>query len=96
MLCRQVQRSLSLAIGGELDEPALSGVIIGEVRPAPNAGHLVVELILPADFELSMPELLARLDVVAPRLRHLVAQSISRKRAPELSFIPVASGGGAS
>jgi hypothetical protein len=95
MLCRQVQRSLSLAIG-ELDEPALSGLSIGEVTPAPNAGHLLVELIVPADLDLPVPALLERMTIVGPRLRHLVAQSISRKRAPELSFIPVAAGGGAS
>jgi len=91
MLCRQVQRSLSLALDGDLVE-----LSIGNVTPAPNAGHLLVELIVPANCELSLVELMSRVEVASPRLRHAVAQSISRKRAPALSFVPVAANGGAS
>lgn len=92
MLCRQVQRILSLALDGDLAE-----LSIGDVTPAPNAGHLLVELIVPSDFGLSLVELMSRVDAAGPRLRHVVAQSISRKRAPCLSFVPVAAGkGGAS
>lgn len=91
MLCRQVQRVLSLALDGDLAD-----LSVGEVRPAPNAGHLLVELIVPPDVELPLAELMSRVDAAARRLRHVVAQSISRKRAPSLSFVPVAANGGAS
>lgn len=89
MLCRQVQRSLSLALGAE---ELLAELTVGEVRPAPNAGHLLVEVRVPSGFELPMPALLERLANATPRVRHVVAQSITRKRAPELSFLPVAGG----
>ena len=91
MLCRQVQRVLSLALDGDLGE-----LSVGDVTPAPNAGHLLVELLVPPGVELSMAELMSRVDAASPRLRHAVAQSISRKRAPSLSFVPVAAKGGAT
>ena len=46
-LCRQVQRSLSLAIGGELADPMLSDLWVEDVRPAPDAGRLCVRLRVP-------------------------------------------------
>lgn len=90
MLCRQVQRALLLAFGGELDGADLSDLGVGEVHPAPNAGHLVVEVIVAGGAVESPSALIAKLAALTPRLRHLVAQSISRKRVPELSFVPVA------
>lgn len=90
MLCRQVQRILSLALDGDLVE-----LSVGDVTPAPNAGHLLVELIVPPDVGGSIVELMSRVEAASPRLRHAVAQSISRKRAPSLSFVPVAANGGA-
>ncbi len=93
MLCRQVQRTLMLSFGGEIDGVELSDLSVGEVHPAPNAGHLVVEVIVSPHATESTLELMARLSAVTPRLRHALAQSISRKRVPELSFVPVAGGG---
>lgn len=90
MLCRQVQRTLMLALG-ELDG-VLTDLSIGEVHPAPNAGHLVVEVIVSSTATEPAPVLIARLSALTPRLRHLLAGSISRKRVPELSFVPVAGG----
>ena len=91
MLCRQVQRVLSLALDGDVAD-----LSVGDVTPAPNAGHLLVELVVPPDVGASIVELMSRVEAAAPRLRHAVAQSISRKRAPSLSFVPVAANGGAS
>lgn len=93
MLCRQVQRTLMLALGGELDGVDLTDLSIGEVHPAPNAGHLVVEVMVSSTAIEPASMLIARLAALTPRLRHLLAQSISRKRVPELSFVPVAGGG---
>ena len=92
MLCRQVQRTLMLALG-ELDGVDLTDLSIGEVHPAPNAGHLVVEVLVASSATEPASVLIARLSALTPRLRHLLAQSISRKRVPELSFVPVAGGG---
>jgi hypothetical protein len=92
MLCRQVQRSLMLALG-EIEGVDLSDLSIGEVHPAPNAGHLVIEVIVSSTASEPASVLVARLGALTPKLRHLLAQSISRKRVPELSFVPVAGGG---
>ena len=91
MLCRQVQRTLMLALG-EFDGVDLSDLSVGEVHPAPNAGHLVVEILVSGTATEPASVLIARLSALTPRLRHLLAQSISRKRVPELSFVPVAGG----
>jgi len=85
-LCHQVQRALNLALaarvaGGDLDAVFVSGVI-----PAPDCGHLLVQVLVPDDFSTS--DVLAELRARTPRLRAEVARSISRKRAPELSFVP--------
>lgn len=82
-----------LAFGGELAGVDLSDLSIGDVHPAPNASHLVVEVTLSNAANASPLEWMERLQHLRPRLRHLLAQSISRKRVPELSFVPVAGGG---
>jgi ribosome-binding factor A len=85
-LCRQVQRALNLAMaarsaGGEVDAVFVSGV-----SPAPDCGHLLVQVVIPDG--CSTTDVLTELRASTPRLRAEVARSISRKRAPELSFVP--------
>jgi ribosome-binding factor A len=87
MLCRQVQRALNLALG-ELRDDVLRELYVADVTCAPNASHLLVHVVLPA--AASAIDVLTRLEPVAPRLRSEVARSITRKRAPELTFLPVA------
>jgi ribosome-binding factor A len=91
-LCRQVQRALNLALVGSADE-CLSGVFVDEVTPAPACGRLLVRVVVPEQRRLA--EALGCLHREAPRLRADVARAITRKRAPELSFIPAAACGGA-
>jgi ribosome-binding factor A len=86
MLCRQVQRALNLAMGDCRDD-LLRELYVVDVTCAPNASHLLVQIVLPP--AASTGEVLARLDTVAPRLRAEVARSITRKRAPELTFLSV-------
>lgn len=78
-LCRQVQRALSLALEGELGE-----VTIVDVRPLAGCARLLVRVLIPAE---STPTVLARLRERCGALRAEVARSISRKRAPELTFV---------
>ena len=87
-LCRQVQRTLALALAGECGDDILRNAFVQDVTPAPDAGHLVVRVAVPPD--ANVRDLLARLDRVGPRLRAIVAAAITRKRAPELTFIPSA------
>lgn len=83
-LCRQVQRALSLALAACADDLLRETQVI-DVRPAPDAARLAVFILAPAAAPV---DLLARLEAARGLLRAQVAQSITRKRAPELLFIP--------
>jgi hypothetical protein len=50
----------------------------------------MVRLIVPARAGIAVDEVLRRVDRVHGKLRAEVAAAITRKRAPELSFVPVA------
>jgi ribosome-binding factor A len=77
MLCRQVQRVLSLS---------LSDVTVIDVTAGPDSSRLLVHVAVPA--HLAVDEALARLAEATPALRAEVARAITRKRAPELAFVP--------
>ena len=86
-LCRQAFRALSLALGGECGDPILQSLSVYAVTPAPNAGRLLVDLCRDSNAKPMPPhEILERLEGVRGLLRHAVAESIVRKRAPELIF----------
>lgn len=87
-LCRQVQRALSIEFGGIADDVLRDATVVN-VTPAPDATHLLVHVALPRD--VSVVDALSHLDAALPRLRAEVARAITRKRAPMLSFVPVAS-----
>jgi ribosome-binding factor A len=76
-LCRQVQRALNLA---------LDGLFVEEVSPAPDCGRLLVRVVIPAG--TAVAEAMSALRRDTPRLRAEVAAEITRKRAPELCFVP--------
>jgi ribosome-binding factor A len=86
--CRQVQRALNLALADRYEDDGLNELFVDEVTPAPDCGHLLVHVVVPAN--RSVAEALGNLHKDAARLRSEVAMTISRKRAPELSFIPTA------
>jgi ribosome-binding factor A len=90
-LCRQAQRALSLALSGECGDDALRSLYVDAVVPAPDATQLLVRLVIPSTAapDLRADDILARLDRVHGLLRRAVAEAITRKRAPELSFIVV-------
>ena len=84
--CRQVQRALNLALADRYEDDGLNELFVDEVTPAPDCGHLLVHVVVPDN--RSMADALSSLRQDAPRLRSEVAMTISRKRAPELSFVP--------
>jgi ribosome-binding factor A len=90
--CRQVQRALNLALADRSADNGLSDLFIEDVSPAPDCGHLLVHVVVPPD--RSVRDALGALRRDAPRLRSEVAMAITRKRAPELSFVPAISDGG--
>lgn len=83
--CRQVQRALNFAL-------ADLGLFVEEVSPAPDCGHLLVHVFIPHGRPVA--DAITELRRDAPRLRSEVAMAITRKRAPELSFVPVFQEGG--
>lgn len=88
-LCRQAQRALMLALAGECGDQLLREVYVDAVVPAPDASRLLVRLIVPARSNASAGDVMQRLEGVAGKLRAHVARAITRKRAPELTFIAV-------
>ena len=95
-LCRQVFQAVSLALAGECDDEVLRDLTVESVTPAPNASRLLVCVALPparpGEEVLSPQNVLERLAVHHARLRRCVAAAVTRKRAPELTFLPIAPG----
>lgn len=91
-LCRQVQRALMLALGGECADEVLRDVYVESVEPMGSASQLLVRIALSSAAGVPSLEVLSRLNDRSVRLRAIVAQSICRKRVPNLAFVTVASG----
>ena len=90
--CRQVQRALNLALADGGGDDGLNELFVEEVSPAPDCGHLLVHVLVPAERRVN--DALGALRRDAPRLRSEIAAAITRKRAPELSFVPAVAAGG--
>lgn len=84
--CRQVQRALNLSLADLNLGESISGLYADEVTPAPDCGHLLVHIIVPP--HLSVAAAMEALRLHSASLRSEVAAAISRKRAPELFFLP--------
>jgi len=86
-LCKQVRRILSLTLSGECGDPVLQELIVDDVLPAPNAGRLLVRVMLRARADgPTLTDTLQRLAGVERMLRARVGEAIARKRTPELAF----------
>ena len=88
-LCRQVQRAVNLALaegGAAVDDLFVESVM------AAGGGPLTLHVVVPAGRPVG--EALAALRRDAPRLRTEVARAITRKRAPDLTFVAVPGEGG--
>ena len=90
--CRQVQRALNLALADCSPGDGISGLFVEEVSPAPDCGRLLVHVLIPGSHHVA--DAMSALRRAGPRLRSEVAMAITRKRAPELSFVPVFGDGG--
>ena len=87
-----MQRALNLALSDRNADDVLDGVFVEDVSPAPDCGRLLVQVILPPG--LPIEEAISALRRDTSRLRSEVAMAITRKRAPELSFVPAHLHGG--
>lgn len=83
-LCKQVSRALLYALS-ECDDDVLRELFVESVVPAPDQNRLMVT-VTPLGSELDQVKVLTRLGFVTPFLRNEVAQSINRKKVPELFF----------
>lgn len=90
--CRQVQRALNLALADIGVAGMGCDLFADEVLPAPDCGHLLVHIVVQDGY--SVADAMSALRSDASRLRSEVAMAIARKRAPELSFVPVSGQGG--
>ncbi|MGO8788633.1 MAG: ribosome-binding factor A [Terriglobia bacterium] len=90
--CRQVQRALNLALAESSSDESLASLFVEGVSPAPDCGRLLVHVLVPTGYAIA--EAIGTLRRNAPRLRSEVAMAITRKRAPELMFVPAIVEGG--
>jgi ribosome-binding factor A len=90
--CKQVQRALNFALADGSVGEGIEGLYVEEVSPAPDCGRLLVHVLVPVSLQLA--DVMTALGRETPRLRSEVAAAITRKRAPELCFVPVCAEGG--
>lgn len=96
-LCRQVLETLNYVLSGECHDEILQGLIVCSVVPAPDAHRLLVTVCpLGHDTSESATEILQRLLMAQGRLRFEVANSICRRKTPELVFSVVLENAGLS
>jgi ribosome-binding factor A len=89
-LCGQIADTLNYVLSGELDDDLLRNLYVESVRPAPDASRLLVSVApLDAADVNRADQILQKLHIYAPRIRTEVAQSIHRRKTPELSFVVV-------
>lgn len=86
-LCRQAERTLSIALAGESGDEVLRDVMVISVTPAPDASRLLVTVCPVVAIGADPARVLEHLQSHKSFLRARVAESIHRKRAPELMFV---------
>jgi ribosome-binding factor A len=82
-LCRQVLEALQIGLAGCADD-VLQQIFIASVEPGADPSRLEVAVELPPD--LDPLDAMARLERAKGLLRSLAAESISRKKVPDLVF----------
>lgn len=86
-LCSEVWKRLSLVFSADLDDEELLALEVVAVEPAPDSSRLRVVLSSPEELDLERRlAMLARLKALTPFLRSEIAQSLARRRTPDLGF----------
>jgi ribosome-binding factor A len=86
-LCRQVREALTWVLGSATGDERLAACSIEAVEPLPGGNRLLVKVGVPPD--VPTIEVSQRLAAAAPALRTEVAQAITRRKVPELVFLPI-------
>jgi ribosome-binding factor A len=86
-LARQVREALSWVLGSATGDDRLAACSVEAVEPLPGGNRLLVKVGVPPDLPAS--EVTERLAAAAPVLRSEVAQSITRRKVPELVYLAI-------
>ena len=86
-LCAQVREALCWVLGSAIKDDRLTPCQIAAVEPLPSGNRLLVKVVVPPI--LNVAEVNGRLAAAAPVLRSEVAQSITRRKVPELVYLAV-------
>lgn len=86
-LCRQVEKTLTYVLSGELNDDCLRDLWVVSVRPAPHSHHLLTTVQVPA---VESPEQLLAIQRTLLRykgvIRSAIAADIHRRKTPDVSF----------
>lgn len=84
-LCRQVEQTLHLALGGCAD-PRLNDLLVLDVSPFPDSSRLLVTVQSATGTATDRATILTGLRQATAMLRHEVASAIHRRKTPDLVF----------
>lgn len=85
-LCAQAKRAIYLSLLADCHDEDLQSLEVHSVEPNPDAKRLRINLTPLPGCTADMDTLARKIAAVAHILRHAVAQSLSRKKSPHLSF----------
>lgn len=86
-LCEQIKESLAWSLTSSLNDDRFAMAYVLSVTPLPGNNRLLVQVAIPRDVPLEHAVL--QLQQASPTLRMEVAQAITRRKAPELVFLPI-------
>lgn len=87
-LCRQVAETIDQILAGELGDAALNSLRVASAVPAPDASRMLVTLVATsADGPFDRAAIEQKLAAVTGLLRAAIAAAITRRKAPNLSFV---------
>jgi ribosome-binding factor A len=86
-LAKQVHEALSWVFGSVVHDDKLVACTVDAVEPLPGGNRLLVKIGVPPD--LTASDVTVRLGAAAPALRAEVAQSITRRKVPELVYLAI-------
>lgn len=93
-LCAQIRRVIDMTLVGDCDDEVLQNMSVRSVEPVAGSRVQVIFDVNPPGDALEKAEVLARLETARPLFVREIAQSVSRRSVPELSFWVVRAGDG--
>lgn len=84
-LCKHIEKTLNLVFDGELSDPLFNSLSIVSVRPSDMKSQIIVTVATSSTMEDSAL-IMQALQNVKGYLRSAVANSIRRRRVPDLNF----------